>query len=129
MSVTRESTVETKPPGFLLRTFQPFWYRDFRLMWFGAFTSTCGTWMQEVAESWLVLQLTGSAFMLGVAAFLGDLPIVLFSLVGGVVADRVDRRKLLLGSQYTQMSSALILTALVIAGKAQVWHILALAFI
>jgi MFS family permease len=133
MSVAPESTVSTKPEsesaGALLRTFRPFWYRDFRLMWFGAFTSTCGTWMQSVALSWLVLQLTGSAFMLGLVGFLSDLPIMLFSLVGGVVADRADRRKLLLGSQYTQMTSAFILTGLVIANKVQIWHILALAFI
>src|SRR5215475_11189495 len=85
--------------------------------------------MQDVAQSWLVFQLTGSAFMLGVAEFLSDLPIVLFSLVGGVVADRADRRKLLLGSQYTQMTCAFVLTALVIAGKIHIWHLLALAFI
>ena len=129
MSLAPETTVAVTPVGFVLRTFQPFRYRDFRLMWIGAFTSTCGTWMQSVAQSWLVLQLTNSAFYLGLVGFLADLPIMLFSLVGGVVADRADRRKLLLGSQYTQMTSAFILTALVIAGKVQIWHILVLVFI
>jgi MFS family permease len=129
MGLATDPIVATKPFAFFTRTFHPFRYRDFRLMWFGAFTSTCGTWMQSVAQSWLVLQLTGSAFMLGLVGFLSDLPIMMFSLVGGVVADRVDRRKLLLGSQYTQMTSAFILTALVIAGKVQVWHLLALAFV
>ena len=129
MALASEPTVLTPPGGFISRTFKPFQYRDFRLMWFGAFTSTCGTWMQDVAQSWLVFQLTGSAFMLGVAEFLSDLPIVLFSLVGGVVADRADRRKLLLGSQYTQMTCAFVLMGLVIAGKIQIWHLLALAFI
>ncbi|HWP85900.1 MAG TPA: MFS transporter [Terriglobia bacterium] len=129
MSLTSGPILTAKPAGFLTRTFQPFRYRDFRLMWSGAFTSTCGSWMQNVAQSWLVLQLTGSAFYLGLVSFLADLPIMLFSLLGGVIADRADRRKLLLGSQYTQMASALILTALVFADKVQIWHILALVFI
>ena len=85
--------------------------------------------MQQVAESWLVLDLTGSAFYLGLVSFLGNLPILLFSLIGGVVADRVDRRKLLLASQYTQMSSAFILTALVLFDRVEIWHILVLVFI
>lgn len=129
MSLASDPSIAAKPAGFLARTFQPFQYRDFRLIWSGAFTSTCGSWMQKVAESWLVLQLTGSAFYLGLVAFLADLPIMLFTLVGGVIADRADRRKLLLGSQYTQMTSAFILTGLVIAGKVQAWHIMALVFV
>ena len=129
MSLASEPIAAAKPAGILTRTFQPFRYRDFRLMWGGAFTSTCGTWMQSVAQSWLVLQLTGSAFYLGLVGFLSDLPVMMFSLVGGVVADRADRRKLLLGSQFTQMTSAFILTGLVIAGKVQIWHILALVFV
>jgi len=98
-------------------------------MWSGAFTSTTGTWMQQVAQSWLVLELTGSAFYLGLVGFLADLPILLFSLVGGVIADRIDRRKLLLGSQYTQMSTALILTTLIVFDQIHIWHILILVFI
>ncbi|MBI2820121.1 MAG: MFS transporter [Acidobacteria bacterium] len=129
MSLASDLIAATRPSGFLTRSFQPFRYRDFRLLWGGAFTSTCGSWMQNVAQSWLVLELTGSAFYLGLVGFLSDLPIMLFSLVGGVVADRADRRKLLLGSQYTQMASAFILTALVIADKVQIWHILALVFV
>lgn len=123
------STETLRPPGFLSRTFQAFRYHDFRLMWAGAFTSTTGTWMQNVAQSWLVLDMTGSAFFLGLVGFLGDLPILLFTLIGGVVADRVDRRKLLLGSQYVQMTNAFILAALVVFGKLHIWHILALVFV
>lgn len=122
----------TQPPesaSFLARTFRAFSYRDFRLMWAGAFTSTTGTWMQTVAQSWLVLTMTASAFYLGLMAFLGDLPILLFSLIGGVVADRIDRRKLLLASQYVQMASAFILTALVLGGWLRLWHMLVLVFI
>jgi predicted MFS family arabinose efflux permease len=129
MAVPSDPILVSEPAGFLSRIFQPFRYRDFSLMWGGAFTSTVGTWMQQVAQSWLVLQLTNSSFYLGLVGFLADLPFLLFSLVGGVVADRADRRKLLLGSQYTQMTSAFILTALVMADRVHIWHILALVFI
>ncbi len=98
-------------------------------MWGGAVVSSIGTWMQKVAQSWLVLTLTGSAFYLGLDAFLGDLPLLLFTLIGGVVADRVDRRKVLLVSQYVQMASALTLAALVYWNLVHVWHILVLSFI
>jgi len=106
-------------------------YRDFRLLWFGAFTSTIGTWMQKVAQNWLVLSLTGtsSAFFLGLDSFLGELPILLLTLVGGVVADRRDRRSLLLASQYTQMTTALVLATLVYFNVIHVWHVLALSTI
>lgn len=112
----------------LQRVFKSFQYRDFRVMWFGACTSSIGTWMQKLAQAWLVLQLSGSAFYLGLDSFLGEIPIFLFSLIGGVIADRVERRNLLLMSQFIQMASALILTALFAFHKVQVWHILALSF-
>ena len=106
-------------------------YRDFRVLWFGAFTSTIGTWMQKVAQSWLVLTITGSssAFFLGLDSFLGELPILLFTLIGGVVADRRDRRKLLLGSQYVQMAAAFTLAALVYWDVVRIWHVLALSVV
>jgi len=73
-------------------------YRDFRLLWAGALTSSIGTWMQKVAQAWLIVTLTGtgSAFFLGLDSFLGELPILLLTLVGGVVADRRDRRPIML---------------------------------
>ncbi|HEX6210823.1 MAG TPA: MFS transporter, partial [Methylomirabilota bacterium] len=104
-------------------------YRDFRILWFGACTSSIGTWMQKVAQSWLVLELTGSARYLALDAFLGEAPILLFTLIGGVIADRRDRRRLLLASQVGQMSSALALAWLVVTGRVEVWHILALSFV
>jgi MFS family permease len=115
--------------GWWRRTFQAFRYRDFRLLWLGAFTSTTGTWMQLVAQSWLVLQLTGSAFYLGLVSFLGQLPIILFTLVGGVFADRSDRRRLLMLSQVVQMAVAVVLTVLVLLDRIAVWHFLVLVFI
>src|SRR5262245_3190938 len=98
-------------------------------MWIGACTSSIGTWMQKLAQSWLVYNLSGSAFLLGLDAFLGDIPIFLFSLVGGVMADRMDRRRVLLASQYLQMASAFTLTLLVAFGVVKVWHILFLSFV
>ena len=111
------------------KAFKAFTYRDFRLMWAGAFTSSVGTWMQEVAQNWLILTMTGSAFLLGLDAFLGDAPYLLFSLFGGVMADRVDRRQILLRSQYVQMGSAALLAVLLVAHAVQVWMILTLSFV
>jgi predicted MFS family arabinose efflux permease len=113
----------------LSRTFKAFQYRDFRLLWFGACTSSIGTWMQEVAQNWLVLTLTNSPFLLAVDAFLGDIPIFLLSLVGGVFADRMDRRKLLIMSQIVQMLSAITLATLLVTHKVQIWHILLSSFV
>jgi MFS family permease len=111
------------------RTLAAFHYRDFRILWMGSCTSSIGTWMQNVAENWLVLSLTGSAFYLGLDAFLQQLPIMLFTLLGGVLADRLDRRRTLLVSQYIQMSCAFTLAALVFSGLNHVWPILVLSFI
>ena len=115
--------------AILRRALAAFTYRDFRVLWFGAFMSTVGTWMQKVAQSWLILELTKSAFYLGLDDFLGQLPILLLTLIGGVIADRHDRRRLLLASQYVQMATALTLATLVFWGKVDIWHILALSFI
>src|SRR5277367_3327816 len=113
----------------LHRIFKAFHYRDFRLMWFGACTSSIGTWMQIVAQGWLIYRISHSPFLLAADQFLGGIPIFLFSLIGGVVADRVERRKILLVSQYMQMATATILTILVATGVVQVWHILCLSFV
>ncbi|MGH9642850.1 MAG: MFS transporter [Terriglobales bacterium] len=113
----------------IARVFKAFQYRDFRLMWIGACTSSIGTWMQIVAQGWLIYRLSHSAFLLALDQFLGGIPIFLFSLIGGVVADRVERRRILLGSQYVQMASAALLTVLVVLGRVHVWEILCLSFI
>jgi MFS family permease len=113
----------------LQRVFKAFSYRDFRLMWSGACASSIGTWMQKVAQSWLVLNMSNSAFLLGLDTFLGEIPIFLFSLIGGVVADRIDRRRVLLASQFLQMGCATLLTFLVFFQVVQVWHILCLSFV
>jgi MFS family permease len=111
----------------LRRALAAFGYRDFRILWFGAFSSTVGTWMQKVAQSWLILDLTNSPFYLGLDDFLGQLPILLFTMIGGVIADRHDRRQLLIASQYVQMGTALTLAALVYWDLVSIWHILSLS--
>src|ERR1700723_2034058 len=98
-------------------------------MWIGACTSSIGTWMQIVAQGWLIYRLSHSAFLLALDQFLGGIPIFLFSLIGGGVADRAERRKILLGSQYVQMACATILTVLIVAGRIHVWHMLFLSFV
>jgi MFS family permease len=113
----------------LHRMLAAFTYRDFRVQWFGACTSSIGTWMQIVAQNWLVLSLTDSAFFLGLDAFLQQLPIMLFTLIGGVLADRYDRRRTLLASQYVQMSTSAMLAVLMYFQTVEIWHILVLSFV
>src|SRR5260370_7574762 len=98
-------------------------------MWLGACVSTIGTFVQQFVQSWLVYDLTKDPFYLGLDLFLGQLPIMLFSLVGGVFADRLDRKRLLLFSQYIQMLCAFVLTVLFATHAVRVWHILTLSFI
>jgi len=130
-SVEPASLPEPPPPTGFRRIAAALTYRDFRVLWFGAFTSTIGTWMQKVAQNWLVLTITGSssAFFLGLDSFLGELPILLLTLVGGVVADRYDRKRLLLSSQYIQMAAAFTLAALVYWDVVRIWHVLTLSVI
>lgn len=126
---SRPEPAAAPPTGpALLRLIAAFTFPRFRNMWLAAFTSAIGTWVQRIAQQWLILGLTGSAFFLGLDTFLAELPLLLFTLIGGVVADRHDRRHLLMGSQGLQMACALTLTALVFLDAVRVWHILALSF-
>ncbi|HEV8235686.1 MAG TPA: MFS transporter [Gemmatimonadaceae bacterium] len=111
------------------RMLAAFTYRDFRVQWIGACSSAIGTWMQIVAQNWLVLSLTNSTFYLGLDAFLQQLPIILFTLIGGVFADRYDKRKTLMASQYIQMATSGTLAVLMYLQVVQIWHILALSFV
>jgi MFS family permease len=98
-------------------------------MWIGACMSTVGTWMQIVAQAWLIYSLSHSKFLLALDQVLGTLPIILFSLIGGVVADRFERRHVLSGSQYVQMLCALFLTVMVALHTIRVWQMLACSLI
>lgn len=119
----------TVTPGVFQRVFKAFHYRDFRLMFVGACISSIGTWMQILAQQWLILDITKSPFYLGLDAFLSGIPVFLLSIIGGVVADRVERRRVLLFSQFVQMSSAFILTVLIFFHVVRIWEILCLSFV
>jgi len=102
-------------------------HRDFRLFWAGLLISVTGTWMQRAAQGWLVLELTGSAFSLGIVAACGAFPILLFSLFAGVIADRFTKRNILLVTQSLAMTQALLLAWLTYTDLVQVWHVMLLA--
>ena len=119
---------QTSPPARgLLRTFTALRHRNYRLFFFGQMVSQVGTWMQTTAQAWLVLELTHSAWLLGLVGVLQYSPIMLFSLFGGVLADRVPKRTLLLVTQSVALVQAATMWILVITGTIQIWHIMLLA--
>jgi len=101
--------------------------RNFRLYFIGQGVSLIGTWMQQVAMSWLVYRLTGSALLLGTVGFMTQIPAFIVAPVAGVLADRVDRRRMLFITQGLSMAEALLLAALTLTGHIQVWHIMVLS--
>src|SRR5256886_6190450 len=111
----------------LLRAFLALRHRNFRLFWFGQLISLIGTWMQTVGQAWLVLELTHSAWLLGVVGALQFLPVMLLSLFGGVLADRLPKRTVLLFTQSSAMLQAFALWVLVATGQVHLWHVLVLA--
>jgi MFS family permease len=118
-----------EPRGWHQRLGVALTHRNFRILWMAALASTIGTWMQSFAQSYLIYSLTASNFYLGLDSFLGQLPILLFMLIGGVVADRHDRRRLLTTSQYIQATSALSLALLVATGHVGITAIFMLSFL
>jgi MFS family permease len=110
-----------------LRAFKALRHRNYRLFWFGQLISLIGTWMQTTGQAWLVLELTHSAWLLGVVGALQFLPVLLFSLFGGVFADRWPKRTVLLATQTSAMLEALVLWILVATGNVQIWQILLMA--
>jgi len=121
-----ELTAEALEPPRILRALR---HVNFRKMWVGNFLSNIGTFMQNVAQGWLVLELTNSAYWLGVVSFAAAAPMLVFGLIGGVIADHLDRRKLLIATQIASMLSAFVLAALVFSHTVQVWHVIACAFV
>jgi len=104
-------------------------HRNFRLFWTGQLISLVGTWMQQVAQAWLVLTLTNDPFMLGLVATAQFAPVLLFGLFGGIVADGLPKRRTLVATQTFAMTLAFILAILTATATVQVWHILVLAFL
>jgi predicted MFS family arabinose efflux permease len=111
-------------PGFLAS----FSFRPFRLLWAGAFLSSIGTWTQDVALSWLIQSRMGNPFYLGLRSFAQEVPLLSFMLLGGAIADRIDRRRILLSSQLFQMAMALLLGALYLTDRLGIVAILIVAF-
>src|SRR5581483_9638377 len=121
-----EASTERKTSGFL-RAFSALRHRNFRLFWCGQLISLIGTWMQSIGQAWLVLQLTHSALLLGVVGALQFIPVMLFALFGGVLADRLPKRRVLMFTQSFAALQAAILWILVLTGTVQLWHVLVLA--
>jgi MFS family permease len=102
-------------------------HRNFQLFFGGQLISLIGTWMQNVAQSWLVYRMTGSAFLLGVVGFAGQIPVFIFAPLGGVVADRLSRQRVVIATQITSMILACILAVLTLMRVVTVWEIIVLA--
>ncbi len=118
-----------QPKKGLLRAFTSLRQRNFRLFWFGQMISLMGTMMQIIGQAWLVLELTHSAWQLGLVGALQALPVLLFSIFGGVFADRWPKRRVLLVTQAAAMIQALLLWGLIATGTIQLWHIYVLAML
>ena len=115
------------PRSGLPATLRALKHRNFQLFFGGQLISVTGTWMQTVALSWLVYRLTGSTLLLGTVGFASQIPILLVAPLGGTMADRHDRQRIVIGTQVASMVLAFLLAALTLTGKVQVWHILVLA--
>jgi MFS family permease len=102
-------------------------HRNFQLFFSGQLVSLIGTWMQSIAESWLVYRKTGSALQLGAVGFASQIPVFLVAPLGGIVADRFNRQRIVIGTQISSMILALIFATLTLTGVIQVWHIFVLA--
>jgi MFS family permease len=111
------------------QTFAALRHRNFRLWFIGQIISLVGTWMQSTAQGYLVYELTDSPFLLGIVGFTSGIPVWLFSLYGGVIADRISRRKMIIITQSSMMLLAFILALLTFTDLIQAWHIVILAFL
>jgi MFS family permease len=115
-----------------MKSFKPFsalTYRNFRLFWFGQMISLSGTWMHSAAQGWLVFKLTNSPFYLGLAGSALSMPILLFTMAGGVAADRFFKRNIILTAQIILMFLTLLLAIMVSTGIVTVWHVLVISFL
>lgn len=127
------SEAETEESGLRI-TFRALRHRNYRLFWFGSFLSNIGTWMQAVAQGWLVRELTASPALIGFVSFAGSFPQIAFSLFSGVYADLFNRRKLLLWTQVVQLVCAAALGTLVLLRDwkiwpaLSIWHVIAISF-
>lgn len=130
-SELRESSREFSPPGSkrskLAVALRALSHRNFQLFFSGQLISLVGTWMDTVAESWLVYRLTGSSLLLGTVAFCSQIPVFVFAPIGGIVADRYNRHRIIIVTQALSMLVAFLLAVLTLTHRVQVWQIMALA--
>ena len=112
-----------------MHALRAFRHRNFRLFYAGQAISLIGTWIQQIALSWLVYRTTGSGFLLGLVTFCSQIPMLLFLPLAGLFSDRYDRRKLMIAAYLLAMVQAVILGMLTLTGTIQVWHILVLGFL
>lgn len=125
-SSTATATSEGPPPTGMFSSLKN---RNYRLFAAGQVVSNTGTWMQRIAQDWLVLTLTGSASAVGITVALQFLPMLLFGLYGGVLADRLPKRPLLLATQFAMAMTGIALAVLTLTGQVQVWHVYLTAFL
>jgi MFS family permease len=121
------STAEVAMPRFRPKMFAALRHRNYRLYWVGTLIANTGDWMDQIALGWLMWELTGSGSWLGILAFCRAFPILIFTLFGGALADRMERRRLMQGTQTFAMLLALLLGLLVFTDVVQIWHVLAIA--
>lgn len=122
-----EQQITLKPSLKLSYTLRALRYRNFRLFFAGQLISLVGTWMQSVAQSWLVYRMTGSSLLLGTVGFSGQIPVFLVAPLGGIVADRYNRHRIVVATQTASMVLALVLAWLTLTGTIAVWHIIGLS--
>ncbi|MGE0539840.1 MAG: MFS transporter [Dehalococcoidia bacterium] len=118
-----------RPTTGRFKTFASLRHRDYRLLWVGTVVMSTGQWLQQVVLSWIVFEMTGSAFMLGLINGVRFLPFLFTSLIGGVLADRVDRRRLMLWTQWYIFAVTLIMGLLFLADRVAVWHLFVFTFV
>ncbi|HVB08562.1 MAG TPA: MFS transporter [Candidatus Acidoferrales bacterium] len=129
--ITEQSTNGGVEPGARISRwsvmFRALKYRNFQLFFAGQLISLVGTWMDNIAEAWLVYRLTGSSLLLGTVAFAGQIPVFLLAPIGGLVADRLDRRRVVIVTQTLSMIIAGALAGLTLSGRVKVWEVMVLA--
>src|SRR5271157_1554300 len=121
-----DKAIEKRVPQ-LPTMFRALRHRNYRLFFSGQIVSLVGTWMQSVAQSWLVYRLTGSSLLLGLVGFAGQIPVFLLAPIGGVVADRYARHRIVIATQTSAMVLAFVLSALTLLEHIHVWEIMVLA--
>ena len=127
--VESEVPVAAVPQPPARQMFRALRHPSYRLFWTGNFISNTGTWMYNLAQGWLVFELTDSPLWLGLVGFTSWIPLLLFTPLGGVVADRADRRRVMMLAQSAMMAVAFLLALLTSLGIVNIWHILVLSFL